>query len=355
MAKVKLHLSYFTARTEGKIKPTRETTEIVELPNKSIIMTVPAKKETIRGFTGNIYLDEFAFHQDDQGIWGAMYGAVTRGYKVRVTSTPLGKIGVYYDLWSKDNRFSKHLTDIHQAFKEGCPIPGGIEELKSGIHNLDQWAQEYECQFIDESEAYISFNLIQDCEDEDATKEVNIEPGEPRYYIGIDVGRKRDMTVIWILENIGDIYWTRGVVPLRNMTFAEQELHIDQYISSPFVVRTCIDNTGLGAQLAENMRKKHGPKVEEVTFTGKAQGTKDVMAVTLKRHFEDRKLRIPEASDIRYDIHSVKRIVTTAGNIRYDAPRTEAGHADMFWSLALAIHAGVRPKSIDFTPLPGLL
>jgi len=36
----------------------------------------------------------------------------------------------------------------------------------------------------------------------------------------------------------------------------------------------------------------------------------------------------------------VKKVTTSAGNIRFDAERTNDGHADRFWSLALAVHAG---------------
>ena len=38
-------------------------------------------------------------------------------------------------------------------------------------------------------------------------------------------------------------------------------------------------------------------------------------------------------------IHAVKKIVTSAGNVRYDAESTEKGHGDFFWGAALAYHA----------------
>ena len=33
-------------------------------------------------------------------------------------------------------------------------------------------------------------------------------------------------------------------------------------------------------------------------------------------------------------------MTTAAGNVRYLADRDDAGHADRFWALALALHAG---------------
>jgi phage FluMu gp28-like protein len=54
---------------------------------------------------------------------------------------------------------------------------------------------------------------------------------------------------------------------------------------------------------------------------------------------EDKKLRIPYSPKIRADLRAVTKETTTAGNIRFTAERSENGHADRFWALALAIHA----------------
>ena len=112
------------------------------------------------------------------------------------------------------------------------------------------------------------------------------------------------------------------------------------YALLPHVRRCCIDSTGIGAQLAEEAREKFGSKVEEVTFTG---AVKEDLAVTVRRKFEDRQVRIPPDRDIREDLHSVKKFTTAAGNIRFDSERTELGHADRFWALALAVHAASVP------------
>src|SRR5690606_39045036 len=42
----------------------------VELPNGTRITSLPANPDTARGFSANVYLDEFAFHQDSKKIWG---------------------------------------------------------------------------------------------------------------------------------------------------------------------------------------------------------------------------------------------------------------------------------------------
>jgi phage FluMu gp28-like protein len=96
-------------------------------------------------------------------------------------------------------------------------------------------------------------------------------------------------------------------------------------------------------QLAEELRQRFGWRVEPVTFTLQ---TKEALAVLTKRMFEERLLRIPSHREIRASLHAVRRMATATGHFRFDADRTEKGHADEFWALALALQA---------TELPALL
>jgi phage FluMu gp28-like protein len=63
------------------------------------------------------------------------------------------------------------------------------------------------------------------------------------------------------------------------------------------------------------------------------------MASSLLEAFEDRRIEIPEASDIRDDLRKPEKLTTPSGRVSIAATRTEAGHADHFWALALAIRA----------------
>jgi len=66
---------------------------------------------------------------------------------------------------------------------------------------------------------------------------------------------------------------------------------------------------------------------------------KERMAVDLKRRFEERTLRIPESTRLRRAIQAIKRYVGPTGNMRFDAARTDQGHADEFWALAMMVAA----------------
>lgn len=315
----------------------------VRFPNRGKIIGLPANPDTARGFSGNVLLDEFAFHQDSRKIWTALFPTITRGHKIRVISTANGKQNMFYDLWTQNNKFDDHKykTTIYDAKEQGLDVD--IESLKEGINDPDAWAQEYECQFIDEATAYLTYEIIASCEDEGAFINFNSELLTPNseLYLGVDIGRKRDLTIIWLWEKLGDVLWTRMVKRLEKTPFRIQRDELFKFL--PMARRCCIDATGLGMQLAEEAVEKFGSKSEAVTFTN---AVKEDLAVTLRRRFEDHQVRIPPDRWVRDDFHSVKKYVTAAGNVRFDAERTELGHADHFWAAALGAHAASGPPAI---------
>jgi phage FluMu gp28-like protein len=98
-----------------------------------------------------------------------------------------------------------------------------------------------------------------------------------------------------------------------------------------------MDSTGLGMQFAERAQEKYGAyKVEAVRFTN---AVKEELAYPVRAAFEDKAIRIPYDDKIRADLRAIKKTTTGAGNLRFDSDRSEDGHSDRFWALALAIHA----------------
>ena len=67
---------------------------------------------------------------------------------------------------------------------------------------------------------------------------------------------------------------------------------------------------------------------------------KEAMAGRLYQTLADGVLWIPKGEhDLRDDVMSIRRTVTEAGTVRFEAPRTAKGHADRAWALMLAIQA----------------
>ena len=124
-----------------------------------------------------------------------------------------------------------------------------------------------------------------------------------------------------------------------NTPFAEQLaaardlLRLEGADRRPLIRRACIDATGMGAPLAESLAREFGPRVEPVVFTA---AVKEDLAFRTKRRMEARLTLLPDTRDIRRAFSAVKKFITPSGNLRFDAVRTEAGHADEFWAKALA-------------------
>ena len=168
-------------------------------------------------------------------------------------------------------------------------------------------------------------------------------------YIGVDVGRDNDLTVIWILERIAGMLFTRRVETLKGMKFSDQEAVLYPYLALPKMRRCCIDQTGLGRQFAERAQERFGKyRVEGVQFTARS---KEEMAYPMRARFEDKTIRIPDTSEIRADIRAVKKTVGAGGAIRFDAARSENGPSDRFWALALAVEAAGTEGESYITPV----
>jgi phage FluMu gp28-like protein len=142
-------------------------------------------------------------------------------------------------------------------------------------------------------------------------------------FVGVDIGRLHDLTVVWVLALDGDALVTAAIFELSNAPFREQFELLSEVMSIANVRRCCIDAGGLGMQLAEQAVERFGGhRVEALTFT---PTLKSQLASGLRLSVEATRIRIPT--------------VTPSGHFRLAAPRRADGHADRFWAAALAIHA----------------
>lgn len=319
----------------------------VELPNGSRITALPANPDTARGFSASVFLDEFAFHQDSRKIWKALFPVISAGHQLRITSTPNGKGNKFYELMTGgDEAWSRHIVDIYQAVADG--LPRDVDELREALNDPDAWAQEFELQWLDEASAWLPYDLIAPCE-VDAFEESPLgwrlleDVTEP-CYLGWDIARRRDLSIIWVITQS---LKTVEVVKMRGLNFEEQFAQFRRVMRAYGVVRGCLDQTGMGEVLVEQGQREFGTSVVEgVLFT---PAVKQELATVLKQRYEDRQVTTPMHRDVRDSLHAVKRLTTTAGNIRFDAERTDQGHADYFWAQGLAVHGATNPAApIEF-------
>ena len=320
-------------------KPDCRTSE-VRFTNGSRILALPANPDTVRGYSANLVLDEFAFHERPDRIYEAIYPAISnplRGeLKLRIISTPAGRNSKFFEIWNKSEElnFVRHKTTIHSAIEEGLPMD--VEALKTGLDDPEAWEQEYECEFVDATNVLLPYTLIDECVSDEATLDCEEENGNAVRFVGIDIGRKHDLTVAWTLEKVGDVMWTKEVLVLRNTPYHLQEELLSDRINR--ATHAAIDSTGIGNAISESLAKRFAFKLEECTFT---QGLKAKIFPGLRRAFQERGLRVPRDKAIREDLHSVNELTTPGGNKQYRAVRRSDGHADRCTALALANYAAL--------------
>jgi len=320
------------------------------------------------GKRGDRVLDEFALHADPRQLYSIAYPGITWGGSLEIFSTHRGTANYFNELIEEARHkgnpkgFSLHRVTLQDALDDGflyklqSKLPPederqGMDEaayydfIRAGCPDEETFLQEFMCTPSDDASAFLSYDLIASCEYRPGEDwETDLADAKGRLYVGVDVGRDHDLTVIWVLERVGDVMHTRRVIELSAETFDAQEHALYSVLSLPQVQRCGIDCTGIGRQFTERAQQRFGKyKVEGVTFTA---GAKEELAYPLRAAFEDRTVRIPNHDRIRSDLRSIKKETTASGNIRFTADRGKNGHSDRFWALALALHAGAVKQEV---------
>ncbi len=345
---------------------------VIEFANGRRIYSLSSNPNALAGKRGHVILDEFALHKDQRLLYRIAKPVTTWGGQLEIISTHRGVATVFNEIIRDINEkgnpmgWSHHKVTLADAVSHG--LVEKINAKKSGTSSStlsstsslesrpeflartrrecldeEQWQQEYCCQPADDSTAFISYEMIAAVESPGCMKDfAYLQASTNPWYLGMDVGRKQDLTVLDLGEQIGDVTWDRIRIELQNKTFSEQEYELYRLLACPQVKRACLDSTGLGMQLAERAKMKYGWKVEPITFTAQM---KEELAYPLRAAFEDKTLRIDRDAKLRADLRGIKKEVTASGNIRF-AGESADSHCDRFWAKALRHHALSKKTTI---------
>jgi phage FluMu gp28-like protein len=339
----------------------------LDFPQGSRINCMSSNPKRFRSKGGDVVLDEFAWHNEAGKMWDAASPCITWGYTIELLSTHNGKNSEFNLFIQKINRvlsgqttfdalkipeFKLRRTTIVDAVNQGLAEkvyrlkqvdPAAREKFikfcRSLCRNEDQWNQEYMCVPSEEETTLISYDLYNKCTDADCLT----HKADGMVYIGYDIGRKHDRSIFWVAELVGDVLVTREVVNLNKTDYPTQ-LGVGESLFAKYkVARLCGDYTGKGDAVIEFLQRKFGAyAVEPVTFTNPR---KDHMAGLVLSRMEDRRCRLPDDIKIRESFHSIRKTMTADNRPRYDAARTDEGHADEFWAFALCCEAANVPAA----------
>lgn len=353
----------------------------IELGNRSRLISSPCIPP--RGKPrARIYLDEMAHYREgvDREIYTAALPATVKGDGyIRIGSSPLGASGLFWEMATESTRkwpgfegqrrfipwwlVGALCRDVKLAKVVAVGMPTedrvrafGTPPLLDIFENmfLEDFQQEYECAWIDETTAWISWEIIKRNQQEDlvwfAAKGVDealviipevlgaISQGiiEPVLVGGVDVGRQKHLTEMMLLgRGTTSQLPVRLAVSLDRVEYDDQERVFREILTRLPVSQCLIDQNGIGGQLAENLER-----------TGRAQGvdftnaSKELWAVQARIEAERGNTPLPMDREMAYQIHSIKRKLTAAKNNVFDTERNLKHHADKFWAWALALWAG---------------
>ena len=346
----------------------KHTAYVLNFDSGRRINSMSSNPDAQAGKRGGRILDEFALHPDPRKLWAIAYPGITWGGAMELISTHRGTGNFFNQLVREAKEggnpkgISLHTVTLQTALDDGFlyKLQGSLpaddprqdmdeaayfDFVRSGCADEESFQQEYMCRPADDNAAFLEYDLIASAEYPEGTDWQTIQGGT--LFAGVDIGRKKDLTVLWVFELLGDVLYTRHVECLQNMTKAEQERVLWPWFAR--CQRVCIDATGLGIGWTDDAQARFGTyKIEGVTFT---QQVKEKLAYPVRARMEDRRMRIPMDGKIRADLRAVTKQVTMAGNIRFTAERTPDGHSDRFWALALGIHAASGAEGAQWRPM----
>jgi phage FluMu gp28-like protein len=351
-----LKIDDYQERREGGSDTLLKSAEII-FSNQSRMRAVPGKPDTVRGRSASLLLTEFDFFENPSATWRAILPSITnplRGgeKRVRLITTPNGQGSGMHKIWTKPDtekmRWSRHKVTIYHAVLMGLPVD--IEELRQAFDDPDGWAQEFCCEFLDAASVLLPYELIATCESAEASEVAAVDywaPGIRRQFpvdLGIDFGRKRDLTVCWAAEKVGPLQITKEVLCLEKTPTPKQVEILGPRIRA--ARRVCLDYSGPGIGLGDYLVQEFGEWAPERDLFGKVElvSMSNPMKVELfsklRMAYERREWRIPVNTTIREDLHGIYRVVTPGGVVTYRAPHTEDGHSDRGTAQALCTRAG---------------
>lgn len=348
-------------------KPTEEVIDeetgvlatVIKFKDDCRIYSLTSAPTAFNSKGGKIVWDEAALHKAQQAMWSGAQPAALWGYPIRILSTHKGTKTLFYRFVTNTRAgktgWSLHRIPIQLAVAEGLydKICGRLTTEQERREWLDQarrdaiiesiWQEDYCCNPQDSTTAWITYEDLAACEKVNLIVKLENLAKLGDLYLGWDVARTSDLSVIHIAEKIGPLKVTRFIKRFENATFREQKHFFSQVMALPNLRRACIDESGIGKQLAEEARDQYGQyRVEPVNFSN---STKEDLAIGARQAVQDREAWVPAEDDtFRESVHNICKDKTASGNVRFDADRTdETGHGDDFWAWALAIHAAGKP------------
>ena len=321
-----------------------ETASSVTFNNKSRIISVPANPSSLRGWSGDVILDEYALVEDDQGIFQAVLPVITskmKGtqYSLWICSTPSSLDTQFAKIWNSDeDKWHKYEFNIYDCVQQG--LKADPETLKSIVNDDLIWNTEYMVQFASGSGTAFPSEWT-------SNWTYDKLPSNVHYFLGFDVGRQNDFSVACIMayDNSTKMSYIDQILKFKEMPYNQQLNEVKKLHQKYNFKAGYVDQCGIGSMLAEEISRTISSKVKGFSWNG---NNKTETYDNLRTSIQDEKVKCNVQFDqiVKMDFGNVRRYISNTGKIAYTAPHTKDGHSDVTSSIVLALQA-IRDNPIN--------
>jgi len=356
MDRIEEHLNRMDPSVKRNLIVQQQRTKIT-FRNGSRIWALPCSENMIRGLTAHLVLaDEAAFFERDEYMFNNVLLpmlATTNGVLI-VSSTPWSSKSQFYEFCKgrlKD-RFSQHYANWREAVEAGLMTQKFIDDMQASMLP-QQFTMEFEAEFVEDVDVWLPQDLIAKCVFSEPLVEGRDWIYYPRehtpsgsFFAGVDFGKHVDYSVVVVLEDRKGILHAVHVYQFPLKTSYASVIGYVKALSDRWktIHRICVDQTGVGEYITEDMKNAGIPNVEGITFT---EQSKEELATALKEKMLKDEFKLPYDRALINELNIERYELTKTGKIGFSHP--EGSHDDRFWATALAVYAftsGPKPGPI---------
>lgn len=325
-----------------------ENASSVTFNNGSRVISLPANPESLRGWSGDVILDEFAMLDNDEEIFQAVLPVITskmngKQKTLTICSTPTSLDTQFSKIWHiDDSEWSKHKYDIYECVNQGLKADPDL--LKEIVNDDLVFDTEYLCKFASGSGTAFPTEWLNEITYDE------LPPGG-KYYLGFDVARRNDLSVLVVCYYKDNILYIIDIITMKDTPYSEQLKMVKTLNDKYKFFAGYTDAVGIGNMLAEEIQKNVNVKIKGYSWNG---NNKTVAHDNLRALIQNRNFYVnSEIVDlVKNDFAKVRRYISSNGRISYSAPHSKDGHADITSGIVLALES-VKANPISYTlPMP---
>ena len=332
---------------------TRETQTVLEFANESEVLSLPAGEDgsNLLGFTAHmIIIDECALIKDEVFIaLMPMFSTTWDKSQFILISTPRGVQNFFYEAYSKKEHGFKV---FHAKSKQSPLITKEFLRTQRQSMTENEYQQEYEGRFIDETDTFFTLAEIEDV----MSREVPIK-SEPTkgfdYYLGYDPALLGEDEAVGVIlerrpEHLVEVgakeFAVVNIMSKKKSTISEQIGWLKNLNKKWHFRRMVIDRTGFGEEFISDLSKQLDFNVEGIHFSTK---TIEELYNNAKKFFEARAFVMPYHIKMKKQLNELKyEYRKHDGRLNVFNPR-KSGKTDHPTALVLALWA-TRKKQHTF-------